>query len=870
MAKFNTPPETYLDLMFPSLGIDETQPYGNQRRGTCIDAQNVRAFDPVTGRERGGSRPGLTRYFSATVNGDYSIQEITHLVTNDAIGTESGGQFVYAMAAGAGFGVADTDGVSLEVYDALASYEFTTSCWDDDGFLYVARVNSTTGATRIQKVNLTTETIVWTQTAIAVATGSIRNVNGICVIGAHVYVACTTAAATCTIHRLSVATGGVVTGNWRATTGVAGAELTFAVLIFSTGASNCLGKCGNVLGIECRSHTTTQGLLMIDVTAATTVTPKYYAYGGTAQNNRAAVVGDGISAFYVLASVTTGLVKKVSLGGTLIWSSTAADTAQGIAFDPSKGVVVAVVTSAPSLVSFRASDGANTASHAAGAITAWHAVDSDHNGQLILWRNAQASNDVMGVSITSALGAAIPTFATGFGPVTLANTTHSGASANRGLAFVLPATSSRQIRGLVFADGECRRFDEDGTTAITDGAAFNPNIPAIFTAQNGLDMFIVDGSVYRYYESATDSIQTWTADFGDMPLDDFGAPGRLICTWRGRTVIAGLPRDPHNWFMSAVDDPWDWDYSPTTESETQAVSGNISPAGLLGGTINCIIPFNDDLLIFGLDHEIWQMTGDPMSGGRFDLVSDLIGIAWGKPFAKDPFGRVYFFSTECGVYMMAPGNQPVYISQQIQKRLDETNLGTHLVRMVWDTRMRGLHVFISPIDKRQPATHWFYEERTQAWQADVFGDVDYNPVAVHAFDGDDPNDRTILLGGRDGHVRALSLSAEDDDGTEIESYVWIGPIMIREHYEAFVKSLQAILGEESGDVDYAVHVGETAQRAFESDAFDTGTWDASRNPVTPLNAAGHAVYVKLSSTNRWAMETIQACLRNTGRVRARG
>ena len=85
-----------------------------------------------------------------------------------------------------------------------------------------------------------------------------------------------------------------------------------------------------------------------------------------------------------------------------------------------------------------------------------------------------------------------------------------------------------------------------------------------------------------------------------------------------------------------------------------------------------------------------------------------------------------------------------------------------------------------------------------------------------------------------------------------------------------LKDVQAVLAEDSGDVTYEVFVGTTAEEALASEAVESGTWSAGRNPVSFVRRAGHAVYVKISSQERWAMENIRARVAARGKVRRRG
>ena len=110
--------------------------------------------------------------------------------------------------------------------------------------------------------------------------------------------------------------------------------------------------------------------------------------------------------------------------------------------------------------------------------------------------------------------------------------------------------------------------------------------------------------------------------------------------------------------MSAIEDPGDWNVAPSVPTVKQAVSGLSSRAGRVPDIINCIVPYSDDLLLFGGDKSIWRMTGDPMSGGQLDLVTEQTGMGWGRPYTKDPNGILYFYGSRGSVYRWVPG-QPV-------------------------------------------------------------------------------------------------------------------------------------------------------------------------------------------------------------------
>lgn len=387
-------------------------------------------------------------------------------------------------------------------------------------------------------------------------------------------------------------------------------------------------------------------------------------------------------------------------------------------------------------------------------------------------------------------------------------------------------------------------------------------------------LWFADGVHARYYDAATNTVETWTASAGTLPIDaDLNRP-TLIATWRGRIIQSGLLLDPQNIFMSAVGDPRDWDYSPASITPTQAVALNVAPTGIVGDVITGIIPYTDDLLIILTDHQIHILRGDPMAGGQIDLVSDAIGGAFGQAWCKDPAGNVYFVSNTTGIFSMVPGQQPIRISQAINQVLQDINTGTHTFRLIWNDRFQGVHVFASttaaPPVSLAYDTHLFWEQRSGAWWIDRYSNPNHNPLCCVTFDGNLPTDRTALIGSWDGYVRAVDHQATDDDGYNIESRVAIGPLDTKDLDEIMYKDHQTVLGDTSGEVNYAVYVGRSAEAALNNTPVSTGTFAAGRNYTKPVRRAGHALYLVISSTNAWALEQIRVLISTKGKVRRRG
>lgn len=436
---------------------------------------------------------------------------------------------------------------------------------------------------------------------------------------------------------------------------------------------------------------------------------------------------------------------------------------------------------------------------------------------------------------------------------------------NSGRVVTVVAVSQGQVFAANAGDG--------GWTTTTNASGANPPLNfsgLVFSAPNNQKLYFVDGVNYVYYDPSINTVLPWVPIAGLMPVDSQNNFARLICTWRGRQVLSGLLLDPQNWFMSAVADPTNWDYSPASFSPAQAIAGNNAPQGLIGDVVTSLCPFSDDVLIFFGDHSIYMMRGDPAAGGQIDLISNNIGGTWGICWAVDPVGNIYFMSNKMGVYTLVPGQAPQRISQAIEQALLAIDTGANNIRLVWDDYFQGLHIYCTPLAGPGVTTHFFYESRTGAWWTEQFGNTNLDPLACCIFDGNTPGDRRVLIGSWDGYVRSIDPSATTDDGTAIASSVLIGPLLTKDLDDVIVKDLQTVLGETSGSVTFNAYVGVTAEAALAAGSVATGPWSASRNLLTPIRRAGHAFYLKISSTNPWAMEQIRVRIATEGKTRRRG
>jgi len=434
------------------------------------------------------------------------------------------------------------------------------------------------------------------------------------------------------------------------------------------------------------------------------------------------------------------------------------------------------------------------------------------------------------------------------------------------------AVVHRNVYAYAVANGTVARFTGSSMTTASGGSsALDANAPAIFSASLFGVVYFADGTNKKTWTPGTNTVGTWTESAGTLPINGSDRP-RLIELYRQRIIQSGLKGDGHNWFASALGDATDWDYSPATTVETQAVAGNNADAGKVGDLVNCMAPHNDDLLIFGCDSSIWQMTGDPMAGGRIDSVSQTTGMAFGRPYCKTPDGVIYFIGSRGGLWRMAPTVLPFRVSGgRVDSRLSDYDFDSTIVRMAYDDARQGVWAFFTPLDG-SATTHYFYDLRTEAFLPQVFANANHNPTAVTVYDGDTAADRVMLLGGYDGYIRYVSDSAKDDDDTAISSHIYLGPIKSRGQARTMLREIRAVLDADC-EVNYEVYAGDSAQAAFEATTprLD-GVFYGGRSKADRRRCQGHVFYIKLKNSRlgeSWAMETLQIGRKPIGKSRDR-
>lgn len=506
---------------------------------------------------------------------------------------------------------------------------------------------------------------------------------------------------------------------------------------------------------------------------------------------------------------------------------------------------------------------------------------------------------VLGANTAGIVGARVTTLV-GVCGGTVAKITQEGVQTvdlgTRALSISRPVIAAQSFfQDLYFCDGASYKYydisanimvpwnarDETGGTMpslaandqiITNVTNGTPNVVTV--AAHGLaedDQVIISGVLGQASVNGTWTIENVTADTfellgstGGNPYTSGGVCAKingtkctLMAVWGGRIVMSGLATDPHNIFMSAVGDPFDWNYAPDIQTIQQAVAGNITAGyGKNPDIVTALIPYTDDIMLIGGTHSIRKFLGNPAEGGINVSVTDITGVAYGSAWCQSPEGIIYFFGSRGGVYRMNPENgiPQRMTSTTIDERLADVDLDANIVTLTWDDRAIAVRVYISPIDG-SATTHYVWDVRNEAWWPFSYVESLYNPMAIHLLAGNTPTERLILEYGQDGYIRMVDVEAQADDGFPIGSYVYIGPfsgLMLNELY--------ATLSEDSTNVKWSICSASSVERALDAAPRKSGKFRAGRNPCHWPRTYIENGYIRLEASGSWAMESINATI----------
>lgn len=382
------------------------------------------------------------------------------------------------------------------------------------------------------------------------------------------------------------------------------------------------------------------------------------------------------------------------------------------------------------------------------------------------------------------------------------------------------------------------------------------------------DTFITEAGEYDYITISTSMAiptsdgRTWV-DTGD------DAPSELteMCLYLDRVCMASS--SSLEVYMSRQGNYLDWDISADVEDESRPALIQLVEAGEWFNEetgVTALIPYRDSALYAGTANSLWAMQGDPVSGGEFRNVSRDVGVVSAKAWCKAE-GTVFFLSSR-GLYAIV-GNADI-------KPLSEDPLPEDLASVTsavlgYRAEDNGVYMFTSG------TYHWFYHIPTGSFW----------PFKLSS--GHTPTE--VYKSGRDlilicGDAAARKIGGDDDDGTDIDSHILLGPYRSAGgDMSGILTALEGALAEASGTVTWYVLSGDTAEDVAadgktaitlhlagnESGAQAytkvSGTFSAGRSLRAFPRVRGQWFAVWLHSDAKWAYEWLACRISDAGRYR---
>lgn len=357
--------------------------------------------------------------------------------------------------------------------------------------------------------------------------------------------------------------------------------------------------------------------------------------------------------------------------------------------------------------------------------------------------------------------------------------------------YIITAFGGKVYRQVAGSGSKVRIDGIDDADAATFSAGRRVEAATLY----GITYF-TDGLVLKQYNHLTTTWASYTASAGSMPVTATPRYCRLFAAWRGRLVQALLDdASPELWFMSAQGNPRDFDYGATPNA-AMAVAANVNfRAGQIGQPITALIPINEDRLLFGLDHGIYQMLGDGADGGTLMPITEQIGILTQDAWCL--VGDTLFFMAPDGLYKWNVGQgEPTSISKDVYGNTYSgfPRVG-YYVNVKYHASRNEVWIMLTHNVTTYTTLHAIYDVRTgglfpQSFIVDTGGDdgagsggtgaPKIGPTKMLYYDGGSSFtfDSVMLLGCRDGYIRKVDASSQSDDGSAITSYVWMAPMCL--------------------------------------------------------------------------------------------
>ena len=280
-----------------------------------------------------------------------------------------------------------------------------------------------------------------------------------------------------------------------------------------------------------------------------------------------------------------------------------------------------------------------------------------------------------------------------------------------------------------------------------------------------------------YGNAAKSALKT---TYGTMPTKAY-----VGCLSGGRCMTSGNPDYPHQVPGSAAGNPWDWNIYRATSDRSVVIGSGV--AGQIGDVVRAVIPARDGQLIIGCANSMHILNGNPADGGQMiDVGGDGIfnHISW----CFDGKGNLYWWGTN-GIYRLTKDtNQVKNINiSSMPSLIGDTgaNPATHRITVGYDLVRIGIKICITLLADGTSSNYWLDLQMSDPSKG-LYAFFPDSHAATHGiysqfqYDANDPANKGLLLGCKDGYLRVHSDTTANDDSTAIDSYVCFGPLPLAE------------------------------------------------------------------------------------------
>jgi hypothetical protein len=415
-------------------------------------------------------------------------------------------------------------------------------------------------------------------------------------------------------------------------------------------------------------------------------------------------------------------------------------------------------------------------------------------------------------------------------------------------------------------------LDTTGGTILT-GTASVP--AAAFLVSRYNKVYAIHSTGVAVLDVNTGNVDALAASNGTLPS---GATWGFV--YRDRL---GLAVD-NAVYLSRQGDFTDWNLGYDVEDAGRPFLLQLSEASHVGAAPTAAVPFKDAACLLATRNSLWVLSGDPAATGSLRAVSKAIGIVNERAWCKIEDAQVgdalvrdgVCFLSPRGMFLVSPSGDGLLdlSGDRIPDELQDV-AATTTVRMAYCPKEQGIYIFTETAES--VVSNWFFSLSGKSFWPDAW-QADHQPLDACYYDGE------VLTVGADFYLR--SIEGDDDDGTDIESHVLIGPLRLaRPGTFGRVQSLRAALGETSGTVTWRLVDGDTAEEAAENAktaialyqagnvtgageyVAASGDLLAGRNTIVYPRIRAEWILVWLQSTAKWAYETMIIETEQSGRVR---